>query len=65
MSKSNDYFVFEEIDLTVLAKKVGECLDRGCELVGGVSAYIDPNYKGVGEKVVYLQAMIDKTRNVK
>ena len=63
MAKSNDYFTIKETDLSILAAKVGEELDKGCELVGGISAYYDPAYNIKGGAIVYLQAMIDRTKN--
>ena len=64
MAKPNDYFTIKETDLSEVAKQIGEYLDKGCELVGGISAYYDPEYNAKGGKVVYLQAIIDRTHNM-
>lgn len=63
MAMPNDYFVVDATDLSDLATKVAEQLNNGVELVGGVSAYYHPDYNANGGKTVYLQAMIDKTKN--
>ena len=63
MAMPNDYFVVDATDLSDLATKVVEHLNKGSELVGGVSAYYHPDYNAKGGKTVYLQAMIDKSKN--
>jgi len=59
----NDYFVIKETDLSDLSTKVVEYLNKGCELVGGISSFYHPDYNQKGGAPVYLQAMIDKTQN--
>lgn len=59
MAKPNDYFVIQTTELDTLARDVGIHLDRGCELVGGVSISYNPDNK----KMYYAQAMIDKQHN--
>lgn len=63
MAKPNDYFTIKETDLSELAAKVGDAMDKGCELIGGISAYYHPEYNAKGGATVYLQAMIDRTHN--
>jgi len=63
MAMPNDYFVVDGTDLSDLATKVAESLNRGCDLVGGVSAYYNPDYNAKGGKTIYLQAMIDRAKN--
>jgi hypothetical protein len=65
MAMPNDYFILKAIDLSDLATQVVKHLNKGCELIGGISAYYHPEYNANGGASVYLQAMIDRTHNTK